>query len=43
MAEVKHGGCGACQSKEQEILTSVVNRPGQMSGIALCDKCLPKK
>lgn len=43
MADVKHGGCADCQSKEQEVLTSIdPQRPGQMTGIAVCDKYLPK-
>ncbi|MFI8714478.1 hypothetical protein [Brevibacillus brevis] len=44
MGEVKHGGCAGCGSTEQEVLTSVApNKPGLMTGIAVCDKCLPKK
>lgn len=39
--DIKHGGCEACKSKNQEILTSIMV-PGRSFGSALCDKCIKK-
>lgn len=39
--EVKHDGCKWCGSKEEPILTSVVEK-GQYMGSALCSNCLQK-
>ena len=41
MAEVKHGGCYDCKSKDQKILTSIPI-PHAGIGKAVCDKCLAK-
>ncbi|WP_289141494.1 hypothetical protein [uncultured Brevibacillus sp.] len=44
MEGVKHGGCAECGNTDQQILTSIAPvKPGQMTGAALCDKCLAKK
>jgi hypothetical protein len=38
MADVKHGGCAICKSKDQAVLTSVLIT-GQIMGTAVCDSC----
>lgn len=43
MAEVKHGGCFDCGTKEQEILKSTPNPKTPLMGKAVCDKCLAKQ
>lgn len=42
MADVKHGGCYDCKSKEQKVLTSIRNPATTGMGKAVCDACKAK-
>ncbi|MGA9773226.1 MAG: hypothetical protein WBV94_29615 [Blastocatellia bacterium] len=43
MAEVKHGGCALCGSKQDEFLTSLRDKKNPLASIAVCSDCHRKE
>lgn len=43
MAEVKHGGCFDCKTKNQEILRSTAVFGEKATSVACCDACFGRR